>query len=442
MSEPIKRGQIDQAPTPQNTPASVSGSYLTKTQAPAIPSTIMEDEELRQKLLTNPLLLSAIEGKLNTLIGQDSGYVEKLPKNVKNRVYGLKSLQKEQFKLEAEFQQELLELERKFHGKFAPLYVKRGEIVVGKHEPDEEQIEEGKKLMELEKGEEDEGEEEEEEDDDKETPEEEAAEAEGTTKGIPGFWLTAFENLGPVSDLITDRDADVLTSLKDIRMSYLDIPGFKLTFEFEDNAYFTDKTLTKMYYYQKELGYTGDFIYDHAQGCTINWKDTEHNVTISVEKRKQRNKHTKQVRTIEKLTPVASLFNFFDPPVPPKPEDIEKKENEDEDEDDEEDEEKKEEQGKGTEEEGELEQRLQMDYEIGELIKDKLIPRAVDWFTGDALQYEFDAGEDFDEDGEEDEEIKDEDEEEEGENDDDDDDDDDEGNQNVSKAQPADCNQQ
>ncbi|CAG8716981.1 13781_t:CDS:2 [Rhizophagus irregularis] len=29
-----------------------------------------------------------------------------------------------------------------------------------------------------------------------------------------------------------------------------------------------------------------------------------------------------------------------------------------------------------------------MDYQIGEDIKEKLIPRAVDWYTGKALKYE------------------------------------------------------
>ena len=29
-----------------------------------------------------------------------------------------------------------------------------------------------------------------------------------------------------------------------------------------------------------------------------------------------------------------------------------------------------------------------MDYSLGEDIKEKLIPRAIDWFTGEALQFE------------------------------------------------------
>ena len=35
-----------------------------------------------------------------------------------------------------------------------------------------------------------------------------------------------------------------------------------------------------------------------------------------------------------------------------------------------------------------IEERLEVDYQMGEIIKEKLIPRAIDWFTGEALQYE------------------------------------------------------
>ena len=66
--------------------------------------------------------------------------------------------------------------------------------------------------------------------------------------------------------------------------------------------------------------------------------------------------------------PTESFFNFFDPPEAPA-----------EDEDDMGD---------------EVEDRLEIDYQLGEIIKDKIIPRAIDWFTGEALQYE-EMGEDL-----------------------------------------------
>lgn len=36
----------------------------------------------------------------------------------------------------------------------------------------------------------------------------------------------------------------------------------------------------------------------------------------------------------------------------------------------------------------ELEEKLEMDYQIGEDIKEKIIPRAIDYFTGKALEYD------------------------------------------------------
>lgn len=366
MSEPIrsKHGDISKAPTPQNTPASLTNSYL-KSQPPTV-STISEEDSgsgISSQLANNPALLSMIQGKLGTLVGQQSGYIDSLPKSVKNRVFGLKSIQQQQMKMEAEFQKELLILEKKFFKKYEPLYERRKKIINGDDEPTNEEIEEGEALDE---------EDEDEDDEDKEKVEEVEDNGE---KGIPGFWLTALENLQTVSETITDRDSDVLKYLNDIRMEYLTTPGFELIFEFTENPHFSNNILTKTYHYQAELGYSGDFVYDHADGCEINWKSKENNVTINIERRKQRNKTTKQTRTIEKLTPSESFFNFFDPPKPPKV-DSDDADKEDESDDD-------------QEEDDDLEARLELDYQLGEEIKDRLIPRAIDWFTGDAVGFGF-----------------------------------------------------
>ena len=82
--------------------------------------------------------------------------------------------------------------------------------------------------------------------------------------------------------------------------------------------------------------------------------------------------------------PTESFFNFFDPPKPPQDDD---------------------------DATSDIEERLELDYQLGEDIKEKLIPRAIDWFTGEALQYEnfedFDEGE-FEDEDDEDEEAQDE----------------------------------
>lgn len=60
--------------------------------------------------------------------------------------------------------------------------------------------------------------------------------------------------------------------------------------------------------------------------------------------------------------PTESFFNFFSPPKPPQEDDEDVA--------------------------ADIEERLELDYQLGEDIKEKLIPRAIDWFTGEALQYE------------------------------------------------------
>lgn len=106
---------------------------------------------------------------------------------------------------------------------------------------------------------------------------------------------------------------------------------------------------------------------------------------------------TKQTRVVKKTIPTPSFFDFFNPAKPPSDEEEEVDED--------------------------IEAKLELDYQLGEDIKEKLIPRAIDWFTGEALQFEqgFDDLEDDefededDEDEDEDERDEDEDEEDEDE---------------------------
>lgn len=169
-------------------------------------------------------------------------------------------------------------MEKKYFAKFTPLYEKRAKIVNGQVEPTDAEIEAGK----------DEDDEEEEEDAAAKTTDTEAASTEAA-KGIPEFWLSAMKNQISLAELITDRDDEALRSLTDIRMEYLDKPGFRLIFEFASNDFFTNKTISKTYFYREENGYGGDFIYDHAEGDKIEWKAGK-DLTVRVESKKQRNK--------------------------------------------------------------------------------------------------------------------------------------------------------
>jgi len=405
MAEPIKNKRPDPAtaPTPQNTPAN-NAPISSHAQQPGVAS--IKEEELDRAAAAsifaqNPHLVSLIQGRLGGLIGRSSGYIESLPEEVKRRVAGLKGIQKDHSKLEAEFQEEVLQLEKKYFAKFTPLYEKRAQIVNGKVEPTEQEVEAGE-----ESEDEDEGE-----DAAPKDASKEEKKSDIPVSGIPEFWLSAMKNQVSLAEMITDRDEDALKSLTDVRMEYLDKPGFRLIFEFAENDFFTNKIITKTYFYQNESGYGGDFIYDHAEGDKIDWKPSK-DLTVRVEQKKQRNKTTKQTRIVKKTVPTESFFNFFSPPKAPTEEDDDAA--------------------------SDIEERLELDYQLGEDIKEKLIPRAIDWFTGEALAFEEldeDDLEDFDEDDDEDEDDDDQDDDEEEESDEDDDD------GNKPKQEAADCKQ-
>lgn len=80
---------------------------------------------------------------------------------------------------------------------------------------------------------------------------------------------------------------------------------------------------------------------------------------------------TNQTRVVKKFVPTDSFFSFFSPPTPPTGEEDE----EDEDDD--------------------IDEKLELDYQIGEDLKERVIPRAIDFFTGKALRQEQD-GQDYD----------------------------------------------
>ena len=246
----------------------------------------------------NPALVSMIQGKLGTLVGRSSGYVENLPAPVKRRVAGLKGIQKEHAKLESEFQEEVLKLEKLYFKKFTPLYQKRAKIVNGASEPTDAEVEAGK--------DEEQGEDEEAEED---KSEEKTNSTETAASGVPEFWLSAMKNQVSLAELITDRDEEALRTLTDIRMEYLDCPGFKLIFEFSPNDFFSNKTLSKTYFYRDENGYGGDFIYDHAEGDTVEWKSGK-DLTVRVEQKKQRNKSKRHPTT---TTDAYTLTRFQTP---------------------------------------------------------------------------------------------------------------------------------
>uniref|UniRef100_A0A2N9HJT3 Nucleosome assembly protein n=1 Tax=Fagus sylvatica TaxID=28930 RepID=A0A2N9HJT3_FAGSY len=272
--------------------------------------------------------------------------------------------------LEAKFFEERAALEAKYQKLYEPLYTKRYDIVNGVVEVEGVTTEADVDQEE-----------------DKATGE----------KGVPDFWLTAMKTNEVLAEEITERDEEALKHLKDIKWCRIDDPkGFKLEFFFDTNSYFKNSVLTKTYHMIDD----DEPILEKAIGTEIEWYPGK-SLTQKILKKKPR-KGTKNAKPITKTEDCPSFFNFFNPPQVPE-------EDDDLDED--------------TAEE--LQNQMEQDYDIGSTIRDKIIPHAVSWFTGDAVQGdEFeDMGDDEDDEDGEDEDEDDEDEEEEEDDEDEDEED-------------------
>ncbi|XP_064169158.1 nucleosome assembly protein 1-like 4 isoform X2 [Anguilla rostrata] len=329
--------------------------------------------------------------------------IESLPKSVKRRVNTLKQLQVQCAHIEAKFYEEVHELERKYAALYQPLFDKRRDVVSGAVEPTDEECEwqsdredEEELAEELKK---------------KATVEEnkEAASTEEDPKGIPEFWLTIFRSVDMLSDMLQEHDEPILRHLQDIKVKFSE-PGqpmsFTLEFLFEPNGYFNNSVLTKVYKMKSEPDPSDPFSFEgpeivYCEGCDIDWIKGK-DVTVKTIKKKQKHKGRGTVRTITKQVPTDSFFNFFNPIKGVH--------------------------ARAQDEDSEF--TLATDFEIGHFFRERIVPRAVLYFTGEALEDDESFEEEELEEGEE------EDHEEDG--------DEDEGDYEPKKEepQPAECKQQ
>lgn len=295
-------------------------------------------------------------------------FIAGLAPPIQKRVEALRGLQKQHNELVEQFNKERLALEAKYEKLYSPLYQARSEIVTG-----------GKEV--------------------------EGASSEDI-KGIPEFWLGVLQKCDLTRGAISEKDAEVLKYLVDLQAENIEengqARGFKLKFSFSENPFFANSVLEKTYFMLAD----DDGVLEKAEGTKIDWKAGK-DVTVKIMKKKSK-KGKPDAKPQTKTEKVDSFFNFFDPPQLP----------EDEEEVDE-------------EQMDELQTEIEGDYEIGATIKEKLIPNAVSWYIGEAVDDEAyfwgdDEEEGFGEDDDDDEEGK------EGA----------EAGEGDPKAQPQECKQQ
>ncbi|CAF4761605.1 unnamed protein product [Pieris macdunnoughi] len=306
-----------------------------------------------------------------------------LPPAVRRRIKALRLLQKEFMDIEAKFYSEVHELECKYAKMYQPLFDKRAQVVVGTHEPTDEECNtpwhDDTKEEELAKAVQNaaiEDKDKSEENKNAEPP------MDPNVKGIPDFWLTIFKNVSKLSEMVQDQDEPILKSLHDIKVQMNDDPlGFTLEFHFAPNDFFENAVLTKQYSMkfkpddESPLEFEGPEIYA-CKGCDIVWKKGK-NVTVKTIKKKQKHKSRGSVRTVTKLVQADSFFNFFSPPS--VPEDL------------------------NSTIASDTQMLLALDFEVGHYIRERVVSRAVLLYTGEGLDED-------DEDYEEEEEEEDDDE--------------------------------
>jgi len=316
----------------------------------------------------NAGLIGALQSKLDGLVGLSSGFVESLHYKVRARVEELGNIQESHDELREKFLEEKRALEEKYRALYAPLYAKRASIVKGEVDVENAMPAEG----------------------------EVADESEEAPKGIPDFWLCALRNHEAITEQITEKDEEALKYLVDVTCKPLEpvapeepeeeeeeeARGFTIDFHFEQpNPFFTNAVLSKSYHMVDEE----DPILEFAEGTEIDWHPGK-NLCVKVMRKKPK-KGAKNHKPQTKTEKAESFFNFFSPPeVPGEDDEVEMT----------------------AEEAEELQEAMEEDYEMGAIIKEKIIPDAVSWFTGEANEDSDEDDSDFDEEEEDDEDDEDE----------------------------------
>ncbi|XP_063979587.1 nucleosome assembly protein 1-like 1 isoform X1 [Diachasmimorpha longicaudata] len=332
----------------------------------------VEDDEGRiaNRMMNQHGILAALQNRFNV-----GAVMENLPAPVKRRIKALKQLQLLSVNLEAKFYEEVHALECKYHKMSSNLYEKRSGIVAGLYEPTDEECvwesdeeeEEGitndlKEKVKIE-----------------EIKEKKDETENENTKGIPDFWLTIFKNVGMLADMVQEHDEPILKHLYDIKVMFLESNpmGFILEFHFEPNEYFSNSVLSKEYLMKcvpeknDPFSFEGPEIYK-STGCTIDWKKGK-NVTVKTIKKNQKHKARGHMRTVTKTVQNDSFFNFFSPPVVPDDREAELDED--------------------------IQALLTSDFEIGHYIRERIVPRAVLYYTGEGLE---DEGDEYEDEGDDD----------------------------------------
>ncbi|XP_037726854.1 nucleosome assembly protein 1-like 1 [Drosophila subpulchrella] len=282
---------------------------------------------------------------LRHMIGQ-------LPECVQNRIRALKQNQLQQVRISEQFFREVYELERRFYGQSCALFDARRDILDGLVEPpfqtETSWPEDPQDSLYL----------------DFENNEElrqlrlKLPQVSPNILGVPRFWLTVFQNVPLLSELVQDHDEPLLECLVDVRLAY-DQDSYTVSFQFRPNGFLHDSSLllTKRYFLQHSADQEYPFLFEgpeivRCEGCHIHWRDGS-NLTLQTVESRRRNRS----RSVTKVMPRESFFRFF---APPQALDLSL-----------------------ADEKTKL--ILGNDFEVGFLLRTQIVPKAVLFYTGDLV---------------------------------------------------------
>lgn len=164
--------------------------------------------------------------------------------------------------------------------------------------------------------------------------------------------------------LFITADVDCLDHLTNVTSTdFPDGLGFDLTFHFSPNPFFTNTTLTKRYEVPNLLT-EDEPILKNVTGTPIQWKKDQ-SLTYKEVTKKQRKKggpNAGQLRTVTKKERCDSFFHFFTPPKMPGLMEV-----------------------MDEEEADAVEEAFDHDYDVAQAFRGHLVPKAVLWFTGEAM---------------------------------------------------------
>ena len=324
----------------------------------------VQEDQVRKNSINNGLFylihISGLRvvGVESFQFGESSKSDKQIEPDIARRVKALKNIQLENVKHEIEYHQKIHKLDLQYKKIYDENNERRKKIYLGEYEPTDSECwwldpneDGGMETLDLE-----------------DMKIEDKIQLQN--RGIPDFWLTVFKNANVtvLNRTVEMIDEPILRSLQDITVTMPEQnTGFSLHFHFAPNEFFTNSVLTKEYDLRNDFDRRDPLDYDgpemlRARGCDIDWKpEMNPGVKITMKKQKLKGNQTGKggTKTILKEERRDTFFSFFQPP--PISMDTQRFDDDDE-----------------------LVAQLDTDFDIGLGIKDKLIPKAVLYYTGEA----------------------------------------------------------